>query len=117
MIYTIAEDSFGVEEKQQKRKVHHASRRQREIAIIRRELRTLAKTYRRSSDEEKKGLSEIRNDLRKRMKELRNAERVRKNKRGKNRKRAAFIRNPYMYKFASSVLEGKRSGKLDKPRE
>ena len=49
------------------------------------------------------------------MKELRNAERIRKNKREKNRKRAAFIRNPY--KFASSVLEGKRSGKLDKPRE
>ena len=49
------------------------------------------------------------------MKELRNAERIRKNKREKNRKRAVFIRNPY--KFASSVLEGERSGKLDKPRE
>ena len=110
MIYTKAEDSLGVEEKQQKRKVHHASRREREIVIIRRELRTLANTYRRSSDEEINGLSEIRNDLRKRMKELRNAERIRK-ERGKNRKRAAFIRNPY--KFASSVLEGKRSGKLD----
>ena len=44
MIYTIAEDKFGVEEKQQKRKVHHASRREREIASIRRELRTLANT-------------------------------------------------------------------------
>ena len=41
------------------------------------------------------------------MKELRNAETIRKNKREKNRKGAAFIRNPY--KFASSVLEGKRS--------
>ena len=49
------------------------------------------------------------------MKKLRNAERIRKNKREKNRKRAVFIRNPY--KFASSVLEGERSGKLDKPRE
>ena len=115
MIYTIAEDRFGVEEKQQKRKVHHASRREREIASIRRELRTLANTYRRSSDVERKRLSEIGNDLRKRMKELRNAERIRKNKREKNRKRAAFRRNPY--KFASSVLEGKISGKLDKPRE
>ena len=115
MIYTIAEDRFGVEEKQQKRKVHHASRREREIASIKRELRTLANTYRRSSDGERKGLSEIRNDFRKRMKELRNAERIRKNKREKNRKRAVFIRNPY--KFASSVLEGERSGKLDKPRE
>ena len=95
MIYTIAEDRFGVEEKQQKIKVHHASKREREIATIRRELRTLANKNRRSSDGERKGLGEIRNDLRKRMKELRNAERIRKNKREKNIKRAAFIRNPY----------------------
>ena len=66
--------------------------------------------FRRSSDGEIKGLSEIRNDLRKGLKELRNAERIRKNKQEKNRNRAAFIRNP-------SVLEGKRLGKLDKPRE
>ena len=38
-----------------------------------------------------------------------------KNRRENNRKRAVFVRNPY--KFASSVLEWKRPGKLDKQKE
>ena len=46
---------------------------------------------------------------------MRKAERIWENKREKNRKRAAFVMNPY--EFATSVLQGQRSGKLDKPRE
>ena len=70
MIFTIVEDILGVEKKQPKRTVYHPIRREREITNIRRELRTLASIYRRSGEEERKGLSEIRIDLRKRLKEL-----------------------------------------------
>ena len=46
---------------------------------------------------------------------MRKAERIWEKNREKNRKRAAFVRDPY--EFATSVLQGQRSGKLDKPRE
>lgn len=88
MIFTIVEDRFGVEKKQPKRTVYQPSRREREITNIRRELRTLANIYRRSGEEEKKGLSKIRIDLRRQLKGLRKAERIRKKRRGRNRKRA-----------------------------
>ena len=89
MIYRKAGDIFGVEKKQPKRTVYHPSRREREITNIRKELRTLAKRYRRSGEEERKGLSKIRIDLRRQLKGPRKAERIRKkNRRGKNRKRA-----------------------------
>ena len=67
-----------MEKKQPKRTVYHPIRREREITNIRRELRTLASIYRRSGEEERKGLSEIRIDLRKRLKELRKAEKIQK---------------------------------------
>ena len=81
IIFTLVEDSFEVENKQpenNKRTVYHPNRREREITNIRKELRTLAKRYRRSGEEERKGLSKIRIDLRRQLKGLRKAERIRK---------------------------------------
>lgn len=47
IIYTMAEDIFGVEPPpQKKRTVYRPSRRKREIKNIRKELRTLANKYR-----------------------------------------------------------------------
>lgn len=115
MIFTIVEDIFRVENKQPQRTVYHPSRREREITNTRKELRTLANRYRRSGEEEKKGLIEIRIGLRRQLKGPRKKERIRKKQTGKEQKESSFVRNPY--KFASSGLEGKRPGKLDKPRE
>ena len=90
IILTIVEDSFGVEKKQPKRTVYHPSRREREITNIRKELRTLAKRYRRSGEEERKGLSKIRIGLRRQLKGPRKKERIRKKTDGERTEREQF---------------------------
>jgi hypothetical protein len=114
LVYCVGEDRFGKQERTKEKRTHQPSKREREITSIRREIRTLSNRYKRSSEEEKEGLKQLREDLRRRLKELRKVERIRKNKRDKNKKRAAFIKNPYG--FAANILEGRRSGKLQKPR-
>lgn len=94
-VYCVAEEQFGKLETAKAKRVHQPSRQEREITGIRREIRTLHKRYKRSSEDEREGLKQLRQDLRKRLKELRNAEWIRKNKQDKNKKRAAFIRNLY----------------------
>ena len=105
LVYTVGEDQFGKQESKKQKKAYQPSRREREFINIRREIRMLSIRYKRSSEEERVGLKQLRQDLRKRLRVIRNAKKVRKNKYN-NRKRAAFIRNPYG--FSASLLERNR---------
>jgi len=65
--------------------------------------------------EEKRGLAEIREKLRSRLKTLMTAERLRRKRRERTRKRAAFIANPY--RFIKTLIGEERGGSLQSSEE
>ena len=112
LTYALGEERFGLEKKPNSPKPPPVpNRRLCEIKKIRAELRSLRKRYKRSSDAEKKGISQLREQIRSRLKTLTNAERLRRKRREKAKKRTAFISNPY--KFTNNLLSDEKSGKLE----
>ena len=93
IVYEMCRSRFGVEDKEEgeKRKAG-PSRRQLEIANIRKRLRQLRKRFKEGCKEEKKGLEDLRLMERSRLKTLRQAERVRKKAREKRKARGNFLR-------------------------
>ena len=91
------------------------NRRQTRIQNLRRELRQLRRRYRDSSPTERVGLTQLRATLRSQLTSLRKAENTGRKTRERAKKRATFTANPY--KFARSLLNKERSGKLETPLE
>ena len=60
-------------------------------------------------------MAELRKHLREQIASLRRAENNRKNRKERSRKRASFTANPFQ--FTKKLLEDKRSGRLDCPRQ
>ena len=95
IVYSLGLERFGSEEKEkQPRPQPVPNRRERERKKIRGELNSLKKQYRKASDEARKGLAQLREELRGRLKTLTMAERLRRKRKERTRKRAAFIANP-----------------------
>ena len=109
LVYAVAKERFGVL-KEKGKKEATPNRREQKISGVRKELRSLRKRFRLSTPEEKDGLAQLRSELRSQLKSLRNAERIRKAGKEREKRRASFVANPF--RFAATVLEGKRSGKL-----
>ena len=110
IVYSVALERFGeLERKAPSKEV--PNRRTEEIALIRRDLRNLAKQYKEASDLEKEALSSLRADLRARLNSLRKAENHRRKRRERAKKRASFTRDPFS--FTKKTLGDKRSGKLE----
>ncbi|XP_052223956.1 uncharacterized protein LOC127839608 [Dreissena polymorpha] len=82
---------------------------------LRRELKQLRRRYCASSPTERIGLAQLRDTVRTQLTSVRKAENSRRNTRERAKKRAAFTANPY--KFARSLLDKERSGKLETPLE
>lgn len=80
------------------------------ISQLRKELRLLGRQFKQAREEEKAGLAELRNILRKKLTTLRRAEWHRRRGRERARKRAAFILNPFG--FTKKILGQKRNGHL-----
>ncbi len=116
LVYRVCADRFGI--KTRKEKVERNSgpnRRQREIAVLRKELRNLRRLWRNASAYDKEGLAQLREDARKRLLSLRKAENSAKKKRQRVRERETFVKNPYQY--ASKLLGKSKSGDLECTRE
>ncbi|KAH3703263.1 hypothetical protein DPMN_078295 [Dreissena polymorpha] len=64
---------------------------------VREELNLLRKRYKKASEEEKKELVKLREELKSRLKLLTTAERLRRKRRVRTGERAAFIANPYTF--------------------
>ena len=91
------------------------NRREKEIAVIRKELRLLKRRHREACDAEKPGLEDLRKIQREKLHRLRSAENHRKKRRERARKRSQFIANPA--KFVQRLLGDNRSGTLQCPKE
>ena len=91
------------------------SRREREIRKLRRELKSIRKQYKRANEVERIGLHQIRDDIREKLKRLRNAERIRRTRKERSKKRSQFVKDPY--KFTKTLLGDERSGRLASSQE
>ena len=115
-VYSMGLERFGCEGKDRKQKHEPIpNRRERERKKLREELNSLRKRFKKASMEEKRGLAEIREQLRSRLKTLTTAERLRRKRRERTRKRAAFIANPY--RFTKTLLGEERGGSLQSSEE
>ena len=90
IVYAFGKERFGLCQEKCKKAERKTNRREKEIKGIRRELRQIAKQFRKCAPEEE-GLNQLRDALRIRLKDLRKAERIKRAKKEKERKRAAFI--------------------------
>ena len=116
IVYALAKERFGLEKKPNLQKAPIVpNRRLCEIKKLRAELRSLRKRYRRSSEAERKGLVQLREELRARLKSLNNAERLRRKRKEKAKKRRAFTTDPY--RFTKDLLSEEKSGKLESSQE
>ena len=116
-IYNKCLEMFGSKEKvlMDRGEKTHISRRQREIARLKKEKKRLRQQWRRAPDNEKPGLSALRHDLRQRLSALLRAERLRVKKREQRKARFQFVRDPFRY--GKSLLDPPKSGTLQVSKE
>ncbi|KAK0145691.1 hypothetical protein N1851_015413 [Merluccius polli] len=110
MIVSIAVERFGTKEQHTINGAGEPNRRQKKISQLRQELRLLGRQYKQAREEDKAGLAELRNILRRNLTTLWRAEWHRKRGKGRAKKRAAFIVNPF--NFTKKILGQKRDGQL-----
>ncbi|XP_052280752.1 uncharacterized protein LOC127878274 [Dreissena polymorpha] len=115
LIYSVGKERFGLEEERVRMEPPRPNRWQVLIQNLRRELKQLRRRYCASSPTERIGVAQLRDTVRTQLTSLRKAENSRRKTRERAKKRAAFTANPY--KFARSLLDKERSGKLETPLE
>ena len=116
IIWSMGADRFG--KKELKRRVDiqpQENRRLKEIAVLRGDLRRLKRAFREASADERPAITEIRDNLRERIKILRRAECHRRDRKRRLKERANFTKNPF--KYMSKLLGDKRSGELKATKE
>ncbi|KAI4887727.1 hypothetical protein NFI96_005939 [Prochilodus magdalenae] len=110
MIISIAAERFGMKEQPSARAEGGPNRREMKISQLRQELRLLRKQYKQAKQEEKSGLEELRNILRRKLTTHRREKWHRRRGRERARRRAAFMANPFG--VTKKILGQKRSGQL-----
>ena len=116
LVYAMCKDRFGVMDRSHdKLTTSGPSRRQQEISELRSRLRILKKQYKRANEMERPGLAILREEIRGRLKTLRNAERLRKKRANKRRAMSNFYKDPF--KYVGEILTKPKSGKLICSRE
>ena len=115
MIYNLGESRCGILEKKKKQALKEPSRRQREIKRLRQELRSLRKRWKKADVDEKEGLAELRDQVRKKLGFLRRAEYQRRKKKEKERQRKPFFKNPYQ--FTKGLFSQSKNGELQVSKE
>ena len=117
IVYNVSKERFGVMEgRKEGQRPIFANRRNKKKAEIRRDLKTLSAQWRNTeSQEEKEALDILRDVLRKKLKNIANAERMRKKRMANRKEKEEFISNPFQY--TSKLLGKPRSGKLNATKE
>ncbi len=95
--------------------VRSKGRREKEIDDLVASRRQLCKRWRKAEESEKEGLKALWDEIRRRLANLRRAERIRRRRKRKEKERSSFFRNPFRY--ARGLLEEKTSGILDVSKE
>ena len=110
-IYEVASDEFGCGEgKKKPEKKGGPSRRQRDLAQLRKEKRELRKQWKAAKPEEAEGLRVLFEDIKKRSRDLQRIERRHRRRKESKREREQFLKNPY--EAAKKLFTEARSGKL-----
>lgn len=115
IITSFGAERFGTEEPRTRKPTHTNNRRAGRIQQLRKELRSLAKQFRKATEAEKPPLAELRQTIRKKLTTLRRAEWHRRRRIERARKRSSFITNPFG--FTKMLLGQKRSGRLECSKE
>ncbi len=87
--------------------VRSKGRREKEIDDLVASRRQLRKHWRKAEESEKEGLKALWDEIRRRLANLRRAERIRRWRKRKEKERSSFFRNPFRY--ASGLLKEKTS--------
>ena len=90
-------------------------RREKEIDDLVAGRRQLRRRWRKAEESEREGLKALWDDIRRRLANLRRAERIRRRRKRKEKERANFFKNPF--RFARGLLEEKTSGSLEISKE
>jgi hypothetical protein len=113
LIYAVGKERFGtIKEGREKRKPE-PSRQELQKGKLRKELKQLKSLWRNAKEEEKLGLSELRELVRMKLINVCKAERERLKRRNMRRSRDEFISNPY--KYTTRILGKAKSGSLETP--
>ncbi|XP_052268662.1 uncharacterized protein LOC127870041 [Dreissena polymorpha] len=115
LVHSIGKERFGEVKRKPTRTPAQPNRRQRQITEIRKELKSLRKSYQKANIEERPGLQQLRDELRQKLTDLRKAEQLRDKRKKRAKRRAEFIANPY--KFSKGLLDKEKSGKLESSME
>ena len=109
-------DRFGEEVKRDKKDVvQQPNRRQLRKGELRRNQRQLKRQYAEATEEERRGLQTLLDDINRQILTLSKAENQRKRRKKKRKTRQDFYKNPYQ--FAKKLFTEARSGTLDVPQE
>ena len=115
VVYRTCAEKFGMEPTKTERPPKQANRRQVEKGRLRQQQRHLKKRLKTSLENEKPGILSLLNDIRKKIQTLARAEYERTKRKRRRAQVSAFYRNPYT--FTRKILQGKKSGSLDVPKE
>lgn len=110
IIHEEGKERFG-EIVRRKNIPRETGRRKREILKLVKERRSPRKSWRKVDESEKEGLKALRVQIRDRPATLQRAEWIRRWRYKKEKERTSFFRDPF--KFAKSLLEEKKNGKLE----
>ena len=109
-------DRFGEEVKRDKKDVvQQPNRRQLRKGELRRNQRQLKRQYAEATEEERRELQMLLDEINRQIMTLSKAENLRKRRKKKTKTRQDFYENPYQ--FAKNLFTGARSGTLDVPQE
>ena len=112
IVYDTCSELFGEDSKSTSGKTKAGpSRRQSEIANLRKNLRDLTKHWKKAEELERPGLRQLRKELRSRLIILRRAEKLKNKQREKKKARESFFSNPF--RFVSDLLGKPKSGRLE----
>ena len=115
VVYRVCAERFGIEPARAERQPKQANRRQVEKGRLRQQHRHLKRRLKSAPESEKPGITSLLNDTRKKIQVLARAEYERARRKRRRAQMSAFYRNPYT--FARKILQGKKSGSLNVPKE
>ena len=105
IVYNVSKERLGgIERRKEGQRLIFANRRNKKKAEIRRDLKKLSAQWRDTESQEEKALDMFRDVLRKKLKNIANAERMRKKRMANRKEKEEFISNPFQY---TSKLLGK----------
>ena len=115
IIYEMCKERFGLQERKARRVQGGPSRRQRTCKSLREEIGTLKQAYNEAPVEEKEAIQELNREKLRKLRLLKRAESIKKNRKKFSSNCHEFLSQPYQ--FSRNVLSPKPKGNLESSKE